>query len=217
MGCRNNSCRCNTVPLRFNGENIDCLGVLKGDTFESVIRKVSDFVCNISFQDGEDGVDGQDGQSIDHVSFTSSDGGDEPGLPGAVDTYTVWGDVDETVNLGTFTVYNGTNSPEEGDTVFHKTVNIGPWDMDASNSVSVAHGLDFTKIVSIDVHIFNNDADALFSLAAGNPGPGSDPAGAWFAGTLNINLFRTAGGYFDSLDFNDAVMNRGRILIHYIP
>lgn len=57
--------------------------------------------------DGSDGADGADGQTIDHTSFTSSSLGGVAGQQGAVDTYTVWGDSGETLNLGTFTVYNG--------------------------------------------------------------------------------------------------------------
>lgn len=54
---------------------------------------------------------GPEGQSIDHVSFTSSTGipSSTPNQPGETDTYTVWGDAGETINLGTFTVYNGAN------------------------------------------------------------------------------------------------------------
>ena len=60
-------------------------------------------VCN--------GADGAPGQSIDHTSFTSATGSPSttPNKPGETDTYTVWGDVGETINLGTFDVYNGDN------------------------------------------------------------------------------------------------------------
>jgi hypothetical protein len=44
--------------------------------------------------DGTNGTDGTDGQGIDHVSRTIGDGS-----PGTTDTYTVWGDVGETINL----------------------------------------------------------------------------------------------------------------------
>jgi hypothetical protein len=64
---------------------------------------------------GDPGQDGQDGQSIDHVSFTSTTNpGGTPGAAGQTDTYTVWGDVAETINLGTFEVYNGTNGVDGG-------------------------------------------------------------------------------------------------------
>ncbi len=52
------------------------------------------------------GTDGLDGQDIDHVSFTSTTGTAQ-GQAGETDTYTVWGDASETINLGTFVVYNG--------------------------------------------------------------------------------------------------------------
>ena len=49
-----------------------------------------------------------EGQGIDHVSFTSTTAlSGFPNEPGETDTYTVWGDVGETINLGTFDVYNG--------------------------------------------------------------------------------------------------------------
>jgi hypothetical protein len=58
-------------------------------------------VCN--------GVAGAQGQGIDHISFTTSTGtpSSTPNKPGETDTYTIWGDFAETINLGTFTIYNG--------------------------------------------------------------------------------------------------------------
>ena len=48
------------------------------------------------------GLDGTNGLDVDHISKTSG-----TGAGGTTDVYTVWGDVAETVNLGTFNVYNG--------------------------------------------------------------------------------------------------------------
>lgn len=59
--------------------------------------------------DGINGTNGTNGQSINNVSFTSSSLGGAAGQAGALDTYTVWGDVGKTINLGTFIVYNGVN------------------------------------------------------------------------------------------------------------
>jgi hypothetical protein len=54
------------------------------------------------------GDTGAAGQSIHHSEFTSTTAvSGLPNEPGETDTYTVWGDVGETINLGTFTVYNG--------------------------------------------------------------------------------------------------------------
>ena len=57
---------------------------------------------------GDTGETGAAGQSIHHTSFTSTTAiSGFPNEPGETDTYTVWGDEEETINLGTFTVYNG--------------------------------------------------------------------------------------------------------------
>ncbi len=53
---------------------------------------------------GLNGTNGVDGQNINHVSKTAG-----TSAPGTTDTYAVWGDLGETINLGTFTVYNGVN------------------------------------------------------------------------------------------------------------
>lgn len=50
-------------------------------------------------RDGMDGTDGQNGQGIDHIELTSS--------LSNIDTYTIWGDAGETINLGTFDVIKG--------------------------------------------------------------------------------------------------------------
>ena len=49
-------------------------------------------------------TNGLDGIDVDHISKTSG-----TGASGTTDVYTVWGDVAETINLGTFNVYNGLN------------------------------------------------------------------------------------------------------------
>lgn len=60
-----------------------------GDTFTT-----SDFTGPA----GADGDDGTDGQGIDHISLTTD---------GPTKIYTVWGDVGETIDLGTFEVTDG--------------------------------------------------------------------------------------------------------------
>ena len=54
------------------------------------------------------GDNGADGQGVDHTAFDSTTNpGGTPGAAGYTDTYIVWGDVAETINLGSFIVYNG--------------------------------------------------------------------------------------------------------------
>jgi len=59
---------------------------------------------------GAKGNIGDDGQDVDHVSRTTGTGAE-----GTTDIYTVWGDVEESINLGTFEVYNGTDGTGAGD------------------------------------------------------------------------------------------------------
>ena len=62
------------------------------------------------------GDTGAAGQSIHHSEFTSTTAvSGLPNEPGETDTYTVWGDAGETINLGTFTVYNGDDGVDGDD------------------------------------------------------------------------------------------------------
>ncbi len=53
---------------------------------------------------GDTGLTGPQGQSVDHVTRTSGNG-----AAGTTDTYTMWADAGETIAIGTFLVYNGSN------------------------------------------------------------------------------------------------------------
>lgn len=68
------------------------------------------------------GTDGADGQNIDNIAFTSSSLGGVASQQGATDTYTIWGDSGQTINLGTFTIYNaidGVDATESTSTKFY--------------------------------------------------------------------------------------------------
>ena len=69
----NQCCPPKTTPngciVRFNGADIDCLGITTGDTFETIIAKVASFVCDIQFEDGKDGV-GIENMAYDSVTDT---------------------------------------------------------------------------------------------------------------------------------------------------
>ena len=68
------------------------------------------------------GVNGTNGQSIHSSSFTISDTAptNVPNKPGAIDTYTIWGNALQTINLGTFKVYNG-----DDNTTSDSAANVG--------------------------------------------------------------------------------------------
>lgn len=61
-------------------------------------------------------INGLDGQKVDHISKTSG-----TGAGGTTDVYTVWGDVAETINLGTFIVYNGVDGAGDMDRAVYDT------------------------------------------------------------------------------------------------
>lgn len=99
-----------------------------------------------------------------------------------------------------------------------KIIEIGAWNMDATFTVSVAHGIaDFTKIQKVSATIMD-DTGTSYSSLPNSLGTGAAPtyAPAITWNSTNINLAREPSGYYDSATFNDAVMNRGSIEITYI-
>ena len=134
--CAENVCGCDFEMsagcIRIE-RDFECIGTHEGQTVEQAFEQINSKLCELSpgidgvdgdsayeiwinlgntgteqdFIDSLNGEDGTDGTGLDHVSFTSSTGGGAAGQPGETDTYTVWGDVGETISLGTFVVYNG--------------------------------------------------------------------------------------------------------------
>jgi len=96
-------------------------------------------------------------------------------------------------------------------------VNIGDWDMDATASVSIAHGIaDYSKIRSVSVLIIPDAATTLIPLDTSFSG--GVPAGSiGQIQSVNIPLFRTATGTFDSTNYDSTSFNRGYITIQHIP
>lgn len=67
--------------------------------------------------DGTDGIIGADGQGIDNIELTNEIGTQK--------TYTIWGDAEKTINLGTFTVSDGADGTLSGaqSIVFNSPIN----------------------------------------------------------------------------------------------
>ena len=92
-----------------------------------------------------------------------------------------------------------------------KTIEIGIWDMDATGTVAVAHGLvDKTKIRSCTAVILDDGDLVTAFLELGGEGA------IGLIDDTNISLSRNNGGFFDSALYNDGVMNRGFITIEYV-
>jgi hypothetical protein len=86
---------------------------------------------------------------------------------------------------------------------------IGPWNMDTVATVVIPHGLlDKNLIRSVQATIINDTGDTLFSFSNMN--------GGWFRwDDTNVILERESGNasLFDNTEFNDAVLDRGFLLI----
>ena len=98
--------------------------------------------------------------------------------------------------------------------MLQKILAIGAWDMVANAGVVVLHGLLDAKIRHVDVLIYN---DTGWGFPIGHDTAGAGAAGNWQLDNAmhRFTLVRHAGGMFDGVSFNDAVMNRGYVFIDY--
>lgn len=99
----------------------------------------------------------------------------------------------------------------------YKIIEIGPWDMDATNFITKAHGLVFADIVSYNAFIYLDTAggNSLYPIDFSNTG--TDTAGRVLINGANIEFARIVGGFFDSASFDSttAPLNRGYGVIRY--
>lgn len=107
---------------------------------------------------------------------------------------------------------------ETGPKLLTKEIEIGDWNMDTTTNVSVAHGIDASKIRDVQVMIRNDAAPFFhFSLMKANSLGVVD---GFFqvdvtTGT-DIFLERRTGGQFDSVNYSSTPYNRGWILLTYV-
>jgi len=103
-----------------------------------------------------------------------------------------------------------------------KIVEIGDWNMDSTENISVAHGIaDFTKIRSIDVYIIDDGATNIYPLnmaytTGQNTHVTSVQGTVGSISTTDVVMSRLTGGTFDSANFNSTSYNRGWIHITYV-
>lgn len=122
------------------------------------------------------------------------------------------------VNTSTVEAQGGFRTSTSGDYFKTTVVNLGDWNMDTSDSVTVAHGIaDYKKIRSVDV-IIRDDADSAYAKLTGfRSGVYSVPDGGITDITsTTVTLFRTAGQTFDGVNYNATSFNRGFMYIQYI-
>ena len=98
---------------------------------------------------GNQGVKGDQGISVHHIKGTSTtDGEGDFGAFGAIDTYTVYGDANETINLGFFRVNNG--AAKEGQ---HGLMYKSTYDTTANGIVDNSEKLEGRTIAQIQADI----------------------------------------------------------------
>jgi hypothetical protein len=105
-----------------------------------------------------------------------------------------------------------------------KVLEIGDWNMDSSQTKTVAHSLDAAKIRSVFVTIRNDTGDTLpFNGQLFNPvnSTSSNQWETWFPVTTvgwnstNIVLLRMDGSFMDGAAYDSTGYNRGWVTIQY--
>lgn len=96
-----------------------------------------------------------------------------------------------------------------------KVLQIGDWNMDTTGSVSINHGLTFSKIRDVQVMIYNDAGTSLNPLDRATVLYSYHPAGLIQVTATQISLFRDASNFYDNTDYDATSYNRGWITILY--
>jgi len=92
-------------------------------------------------------------------------------------------------------------------------IEIGDWDMDATASVTVAHGLDVSKIRKVEAMVRDDAGTALLPIwysASGSSGGSVEVLSG------DVLLYRLAGSVFDNVSYNATTFNRGWITVWHV-
>jgi len=97
---------------------------------------------------------------------------------------------------------------------YFKNISLGVWDMDANQTISVAHGETLGLFYLLSVMI-RNDAGTLYHpFLLGSDGSSVNMRGALKdINSTNIILVRETGGLFDSTDYDDTGITRGYAIL----
>jgi hypothetical protein len=111
---------------------------------------------------------------------------------------------------------NGIDPGDTGTFIKTKVIQLGDWDMDATASITVSHGLTASKIRSVTGYVRDDAATTYYPIGQGatNSSTVSDCEVTSFDST-NVTLTRLTSGSFDGTDFNATTFNRGHIVVIY--
>lgn len=93
-------------------------------------------------------------------------------------------------------------------------LDIGSWDMNTISSVNIAHGLIFSKIRTVEAYIYNDALTSYEQLVGANE---TESGGTASVDSTNILLRRLVSGRFDNSLYNETGINRGYIIIKWLP
>ena len=90
-----------------------------------------------------------------------------------------------------------------------KIIQIGNWNMDSTPTVTITHGLDYTKIRTASAYILDDDNTVAAFLTGGEGSVASITS-------TTVDLTRNNAGFFDNASFNSGSINRGFLTIQYV-
>ena len=124
--------------------------------------------------------------------------------------------VGEGVFSGKVTANGGIDIGGTGTTLKCNVINMGDWNMDATDHISIAHGLTFANIRSATAFIRGDVGTTFFDLLPADSGDGG-MGGYVYCDTTNVEVYRGNAGFFDNTGFDSTPFNRGHIMIWYVP
>lgn len=98
-----------------------------------------------------------------------------------------------------------------------KKIDIGAWNLNTDQTILVAHGLDFSKILSVEVLIWNDSLTRRYNILGAISEAGSFAHGAVSVDDTDIALSANSSEWMalSYAGFTSLLVNRGVIYIRY--
>lgn len=208
------------------------------DVFQAFVNAWSDTVATnvkpkiMGDADNDTLIQCEEGSDEDIIRFdiggteqvTIQDGKIEPTTANDVDLGSAEKEFKNLYLEGSITIDDVAQGKDTTAALHTKILEIGDWNMDSTAYVDIAHGLTQANIRVVQALVRSDEGSSetwrMLSPYSGIYYEGAsvgDPGGGISAiGAVNIRLFRSTGGVFDSTDFNATSYNRGWITIWYV-
>jgi len=104
----------------------------------------------------------------------------------------------------------------EAGNVLFKKLDIGDWDMDATETVNITHGLEFHKNASV-TGVVRGDATVFPSYVFdAHSNGGTSTIYISSINSTTIVLKRLTGGATDNFNYDSTSYNRGKLIVQYV-